>query len=380
MKKVFILLAFFVLTVFNLRAQDVDVVAVEVEETPDFTISGSIDTYFRTSLNTADNGTFAAPATSFANQTGFGLGMANVIFSYEGEKAGFVADLVFGPRGADAVFGSQIDLGGLLISGNSTIVNQLYAYWAPSDAVTLTLGNFNTFLGYEVISPVGNFHYSTSYMFSYGPFSHTGLKLDFDLGGGLSLMGAIMNPTDATEYNPFDDYTLGFQLGHESETGGTWINAQLGDQDGDEFNESDEEIATSLFQIDLTSGYNLSETFYLGLNTSYQVTGTEVEGVDPGSFFGVALYPSLTVSDAFGIGLRGEYFSVSNGYLSDEAFPLDNEGNGSVIAFTLSTNHTIGNLRFIPEVRADLFSNDFTDDGDTKSSMLSFLLAAVYSF
>ncbi|HAE72380.1 MAG TPA: porin, partial [Flavobacteriaceae bacterium] len=41
------------------------------------------------------------------------------------------------------------------------IVNQLYMYWNVSDKVTLTMGNFNTFLGYEVISPAANFNYST---------------------------------------------------------------------------------------------------------------------------------------------------------------------------------------------------------------------------
>ena len=60
---------------------------------------------------------------------------------------GFTADLVFGPRGEDATFLSPE----LRPGGNSSIVNQLYAYWNVSDAFTLTLGNFNTFLGYEVI-------------------------------------------------------------------------------------------------------------------------------------------------------------------------------------------------------------------------------------
>ena len=56
--------------------------------------------------------------------------MANLIASYEGEKSGFVADLVFGPRGNDAVFGSTI--------GSSPIVNQLYAYYNVSEKLTLT--------------------------------------------------------------------------------------------------------------------------------------------------------------------------------------------------------------------------------------------------
>ena len=77
------------------------------QEEPTFTISGSIDTYFRTNLSGGTNdptdGGTTAPATSFANGTGFSLGMANVIMSYDGAKVGFVADLVVGPRGAEAV-------------------------------------------------------------------------------------------------------------------------------------------------------------------------------------------------------------------------------------------------------------------------------------
>ena len=66
----------------------------EAESSPTFSVAGSIDTYFRSSE--------AAPGTSFANLPGFAMGMANIIMSYEGEKSGFVADLVYGPRGADA--------------------------------------------------------------------------------------------------------------------------------------------------------------------------------------------------------------------------------------------------------------------------------------
>ena len=116
--------------------------AVNAQEKPSFNLSGSVDTYFRSSEY--------APGTSFANLHGFSLGMANLIFSYEGEKHGFVADLVYGPRGEEAVFNSV---------GSSNIINQLYVYYELGEGVTATFGNFNTFLGYEVISPTANFNY-----------------------------------------------------------------------------------------------------------------------------------------------------------------------------------------------------------------------------
>ena len=41
------------------------------------------------------------------------------------------------------------------------------------------------------------------YMFSYGPFSHTGIKADIGLGGKSALMLGVANPTD--------NATTGFQ-------------------------------------------------------------------------------------------------------------------------------------------------------------------------
>jgi len=200
MKKLFTISICFL--AFSLFAQE-----EETKEKKSFSFSGSVDAYYRANLTAPNDENAIAPGSSFANLPGFALGMANVIASYEGEKVGFVADLVFGPRGTDAIFASP------MYSDTGNIINQLYAYWDVSESVTLTMGNFNTFLGYEVISPVANFNYSTSYLFSYGPFSHTGLKADIALSDDLSLMLGVFNDTDLTEFNPTGDYAVGAQLG-----------------------------------------------------------------------------------------------------------------------------------------------------------------------
>lgn len=308
------------------------------KETKTFTLTGSIDTYFRGNISGGNFDT--APGSSFANNPGFALGMINLIAGYEGEKVGFVADMVYGPRGADAVFNS--------VGNSSSIVNQLYAYWKVSDKVTLTIGNFNTFLGYEVISPTANFNYSTSYLFSYGPFSHTGIKADFDLGGDTSLMLAVMNPTDATEYNPNGNYAFGAQLGFS----GQFVNF-LYDQ--------------GAYEIDFTGGFDLSDTFFLGVNAAY------FSGDDAPGFYGAALYPQIATSDAFKIGLRTEYF------VEDGDFGAIGTGvaDSSVFATTLTGNYTIGSLTIIPELRLDSASEAaFVGD----KALSSFALAAVYAF
>lgn len=309
------------------------------EEDKKLEISGSVDAYFRTNLTADDKavaGEPVAPLTSFANETGFALGMANIIASYEGEKTGAVADLVFGPRGEQAITGLN--------------VNQLYAYWNVSEGTTLTMGRFNTYLGYEVISPVGNFNYSTSHLFSSGPFSHTGIKADFTLSDDFSLMVAVMNVTDV-DNNLTSQYALGAQLGYA----GQYLNLYYDD------------AANLGFEIDYTGGFDLSDSFYLGINGAYADN-------DGNGFAGVALYPQVKASETATFGLRGEYFTELVDGLDDEA---------SVFATTLTGSFTVEDLTIKPEVRLDAWSNDepFLDnDGDPSKSLSTFLIAAIYSF
>ena len=320
----------------TLKAQDTD----DSEPDPTFNFSGTVDTYFRASF-TEDP---VAPGTSFANLNGFSLGMANFIVSYEGEKSGFVADVVFGPRGSDAVFGS--------VGNSSEMVNQLYAYYNIAEGVTVTLGNFNTFLGYEVISPAANFNYSTSYMFSYGPFSHTGAKVDFSISDDVSLMVGVFNQTDQTEAN-YDRYTaFGAQLGLY----GQYINLLAGDE---------------YFQLDYTGGFDLSDSFFLGINAT-----TATLAGDTG-FAGVALYPQLTASDSFAIGLRGEFFSETDGFGA-----LVSDGDADNFSLTLTGSFTSGNFMFKPELRLDSASSEIfaISPTETSDSLASFVMAMIYTF
>lgn len=377
------LLAIFLLT-SDLHAQD----ELEDDASP-LSISGSIDAYFRYNLNAKNSGTYyETPGTSFGNLPGFSLGMLNLVTSYEGKKVGFVADLVFGPRGEEAVFASPYYSSS---RGSSQMINQLYTYWNVNDILTLTMGNFNTFLGYEVISPVANFNYSTSYMFSYGPFSHTGIKADLILADNVTLMAAVMNPTDLTEFNPFGTYTTGIQIGF---FGSTYINLLYGDQDGKLDNDmelSPGDISDgATFQIDITTGFDVSEIIYVGFNTTYNSTSSgelyfennikESQG-DGAGFFGAAAYLQMAASDAFEIGTRLEYFQIYN-YGIDPGIVLDDNGDGNIMHMTLTGRASIANLVIIPELRIDATFEDnyFNSNLKQRKNLSSFILAAVYSF
>jgi len=342
---------FFIMSAFMTTAQESSEEITEINTNKSITISGSIDAYYRANITAPNDENAIAPRTSFVNLPGFSLGMANIIFGYDGQKVGFIADLVFGPRGTDAIFASP------MYSATGNIINQLYVYWNVNDNLTLTMGNFNTFLGYEVISPTANFNYSTSYLFSYGPFSHTGLKADITLSNDFSLMLGIFNDTDLTEFNPTGNYALGAQLGY----GNQYLNLLLD---------------PSFTEIDFTGGLDISDTFYLGVNAAY----LDVE--NSGSFAGVALYPQLTTSDVFTVGLRGEYFSETElGVGAIDSY--DRKGDAAVFAITLTGSYHVDNLIIKPEIRLDSASQNgaFIDnDLAAAKSLGSFVMAAIYTF
>ena len=300
-----------------------------------FTLSGSIDTYYATNLTTAGLGTTGVLSDVPAN--GFGLGMANTVFSYEKGKAGIVADLAFGPRAnaANAYTGA---------------INQLYAYYQASKSVKITLGQFNTFYGYEVISPITNFNYTVSYLFNAGPFSHTGLKVGYTASEDLSFMLAVTNPHGIVDgSNPTDDYQLGFQAGYKDQ----YFNLVYG-ADGFGFKD--------VLYLDYTGIFDITDSFYLGLNVAYSNSNDADAG-----YRGVALYIQNKFSDTFSLGVRPEFFTATSG-----------AGNTSVSAFTFTGNTTLSeSLKLISEIRYDT-SDDVTFFG--KDNVTGLTVAAVYSF
>jgi hypothetical protein len=189
-------------------------------------------------------------------------------------------------------------------------------------------------------------------MFSYGPFSHTGMKLDFSVSDDVSIMVGVFNQTDQTEAN-YDRYTaFGAQLGLY----GQYINF-LGGED--------------YTQIDFTGGFDLSDSFFLGINaTSASLAG------DTG-FAGVALYPQLTATEGFAIGLRGEFFSETDGFGA-----LVSDGDADNFSLTLTGSFTSGNFIFKPEFRLDSASSEIfaISPTETSDSLASFVMAMIYTF
>ena len=270
-----------------------------------------------------------------------------------------MGEVSFGPRGQYQSIpnGDGTDL-------NSFHIQNLYATYAFTDKFSMTAGYMGTFIGYEVISPVANFHYSTSYLFTNGPFQNAGVKANYAISSKVGLMVGLFND-QWNLYNATPSLGLNAIGAQLSLTPVEGLTAYINYLDG----------SASGTIVDLTAAYQVSEKFKLGLNVA---DFSDADEDSDGGFTGFALYPSYAVNKNFSLGLRAENFKAKK----DSGSYSGVSGDESVTAFTLSANLKSGGLTFIPEFRMDSGSEDMFLDSDlaaTKSAS-QVTLSVVYGF
>ena len=304
-------------------------------------ISGSADLYYKYDISKTAN----IPTSFATDQNSVSLGMFDVILKKKTGKTSFLAEVSFGPRGA----GQSIPD----INGQSYHIQNLYATYEATEKLTLTAGYMSTFIGYEVISPLSNFHYSTSYLFTNGPFQNGGVKGIYSFSKKVGLMVGMFN-------DQWNVYQANSSLGLNA------VGVQLSLTPSDKLSAYVNYLSGSASGkiLDLTANYQITDKLKLGLNAA------DFNGVqDNTGFSGVALYPSYAVKDNFSLGLRLESFKSKTTYTS-------------YTGFTITGNIKSGGLTFIPEIRLDSASERvFTDYNLTPSkSAAQVCLAAVYAF
>jgi Putative beta-barrel porin-2, OmpL-like. bbp2 len=320
------------------------------------TITGSVDGYYRYNFYNAKDEEATNNLTSFTNShNSFEIGMASLKIEHTMGKVGAVLDVGFGTRATEFSYAET----GILQS-----VKQAFVYFAPSEHVKFTMGKWGTHVGYEVLDAYLNRNYSMSYMFSYGPFSHTGLKADFTFGN-VGFMLGVANPTDMISASFGKKFILG-QFSAASSSGKVkgYLN-YVGGKDAAE---------TSINQFDLVGLITVSDKFNIGLNGTVQMQKPDVG--DSKSWWGAAGYLNYDPTAGFGLTFRGEYFDDKKDLTSVQTFGT------SFFEATLTGNIRIDNLTILPEIRLDNAKDAvFTkNNGDLEKSTFTFILGATYHF
>ena len=353
--------SFFVNNAQQASAPVIDSAATaEEEQKPVFSFTGSADVYYRYDFAKTKANNF----TSFTNShNSFALGMASLKAEHKSDKVGAVIDLGFGQRAKEFSYNDE---------GISAAIKQLYVSYSPTDWLKFTAGTWATHVGYELLDPQLNRNYSMSYLFTNGPFSHTGLKADITKGKH-GFMAGISNATDF-RMPPDGQINKKFVIAQYSLAATDNVKIYLNYVGG----KGPDTSKTN--QFDAVATAKLSDKFNIGFNAS--VNNTQfwdgAKNLDGQSWWGSAVYLSVDPQSWFGLTLRGEYFNDDNQLKMFSVAPT----GGNIFATTLSANFKLNGFILIPEFRMDNASQSiFVDkDGAPKKSFSSILVAAVYSF
>ena len=406
-----ILLAFSVTAAFAAQAGDTTDVAKakivaavataapkEGEDTGKFTFSGYLDFYYFGNfnnpidrLNTGVNGS----ARAFDQRAGqFQLGIVQAKASYTSEKVDAVMDLAFGNNADLGNYGNTVSLNSGAATSTALAIKQAYLTLKATSKLSFTAGQFGTHIGYEVIDAPVNYNYSLSNLFNNGPFYHLGVKAQYAFSDKAYLMLGLVNNIDRNFDN---NRAKGFiaQLFLNPVSGwNIYLNTAISNE-ANVRSKPDKNIGTdttgtySIF--DLTTTYQITSKFFLGLNAAYgsqtggyqqlnpYATGTYVDKST--SWGGVAVYSNYAVSDKFGLGARYEVFDNTGGARALVAA----DGTGvSVSSITITGNITTGagHVLLKPEFRVDSYSkNKFIDsNGALTKSQATLGMAAIFKF
>ena len=331
----------------------------DTESKSAFSITGSADVYYKFDFAKTKTNNF----TSFTNShNSFSLGMASIKLENKTDKIDLVMDLGFGTRASEFSYTDN----GLLQA-----IKQLYVSYTPAGWVKFTSGTWATHVGYELLDPQLNRNYSMSYLFTNGPFSHTGFKADITKGN----QGFMLGISNATDYRIIPDGQINkkFLLAQYSLAVSEKVKFYLNYVSGQSPD------TAKIKQFDVVSTFKISEKFNVGYNGTVHKTQfwNGAKSLDGLSWWGSALYLNADPKSWLGLTLRTEYFNDKN-HLKFITAPT----GCNLFATTLSANFKSGGFTFIPEFRIDKASeNIFTDkSGAAKSSAANFLIAAVYAF
>ncbi len=324
------------------------------EETSPLEISGSADIYYTCDFSRKDN-----ISTSFADdRNSLSIGMLDVALTKSFKNVSFIGEFSFGPRSFKSIPLFDPDGDG---NGPQIGIQNLSISYAVTEKLSMTAGYMGTFVGYELISPAGNFNYSTSYLFSAGPFQNAGFKADYAFTDRFAVMVGLFN-----DWNVYSDANGMSDIGAQvfiSPTKGwdMYLNFVMGPESGT--------------ILDLTTGYQITDAFYLGLNAADYTYANSNDG----GYNGVALYPQYALNEIFSIGLRTEYFIMKEA--KDESGVIT-QASGDVFSTTITCNFKVGGFTFIPELRLDSSSDlsFFAKDSSVATNASQVTFAAVYAF
>lgn len=223
-------------------------------------------------------------------------------------EAGFRFDLIAGEdaQGIGDLWGGDDDI---------AIYQAFVSYIAPvGNGLTIDVGRFATWHGFEVIESPSNFNFTRAMLYSNAqPFTHTGVRLTYPINDQWEVSGGLTEGWDvvdddneawtfhgAVRWMPLESVYIQNSVAYGPEMA----------NDNDNY----------LLLYDLVGTWAVTEDWTLGVNFDWENNEQQFGGDD--ELWGLAGYVKYNVNEAMYLALRGEWIDDKDGM----AFgALDNE-------------------------------------------------------
>ena len=337
-------------------------------------VSGYVDTTYTYNLN-APQSRLNALRVFDTEANSFLLNNSELSFVKDAPAGGAGFGLVLN-YGTDAqatqAAGSITDSTGDTVKDDFDIQEGFVSYGFKSGKGWWRLGKFVTLHGAEVIKSTGDYNISRSFLFGYAiPFTHTGLRVHYEVGPNLSGHFGVNNGWD----NLKDDGT--------GKTAELQVGLSLPDMlalsvtgmYGPEDNGSAGTDQDSRGLVDVVATLTPANNMTVVLNYDRASQAKANGGAAPALWQGYAAYLNMGLGEKHSATVRGEVFDDHDGYRTGTVQTLKE------VTLTLSCKQ-VDNLEMRAEYRYDMSNqNVFQDDkGVAKDTQSTVGVQLIYSF
>jgi Putative beta-barrel porin-2, OmpL-like. bbp2 len=266
------------------------------------------------------------------------------------------------------------------IPKNQYDLNQAFLVFAipVGKGITLTVGKFDTLIGYEVINPSGNLFYSHSFLFGQLPYTQTGAYAAYPITDTFTLSGGFSRGWDQALKDINGDLDMFGQVKYAKDKWTAYCTVSTGNQSA-----SNSGFDGWRTVFDFIAQYAMSDNLSLAANADYGWQPQIAAGGNTAQWYGVAVYASYTLTPMFTLNGRGEWFNDPEGGAPASYNPGVANTYYEVtlgVAIKPMPNSDLGsNLVIRPEVRCD-YANKGTWVGDNSHDQLTGAIEAYFTF
>jgi len=338
-------------------------------------LSGIIDAYYLYNGNKPDAGVGTTGRAFDVSHNNFSLNLAKLTLEKKndlGNRLGFRLDFAFGPTAEriQSVYDRSRVIDGVGFDATKHLLQAYASYVAPvGKGLTIDFGKFTTPVGAEVIETKDNFNYSRSFLFTYGPYYHAGVRAKYVANDKVAVTGFLINGWDKL-FDNNTGKTVGFSVGLTPTKKFSLTQTYLGGPENDLTNKGWRNISDTVATVIVNDKVTLLGNFAYTKDRRY-INNRLTEG----NWKGFAGYARFAFTNKIAFSPRFEIFDDPQGFQTGT--PQTLKGLTFTQEFKLSNNLL---SRF--EFRRDMSDQSFfaKAGGRTAKQQNTFLVGLSYFF